>query len=172
MYAADPVSQVVSIADGGREANQLNMRRGTNYGLFPDRPATNIAQVVQLIKDNKAHTSERRWGRVLKVRKALSAFFEKHIAVHFGRHNNDRGTAMFNNITCHQADSINTVHVAQVTIFLIGECFEGCSINDTLIALLCKPDGKLRNERFSCSCRCCYYDRLPLREFSNGLYLK
>ena len=58
MHAADPASQVLSIADRRGKADELNMRRRTNNGLFPDGAATNIAQVVEFIKNDETYIGQ------------------------------------------------------------------------------------------------------------------
>src|SRR5579885_611112 len=56
--AADPERHFIGIADGGREANQRDMLRRVDNGLFPDRPALRVAEVVQFIEDNAANISQ------------------------------------------------------------------------------------------------------------------
>ena len=145
------------------------MRRRTNNGLFPDGAATNIAQVVEFIKNDEAYVGQRGGNWVLFTREALSAFFQKHIAIDLGCHDDDGGTAVLDDITRHKANGIIAVDFAQVAVFLIGESFKGGGIDDTLIALLREPDSKFRDERFTCAGWCGHHNRLPLREFSNSL---
>ena len=141
----------------------------TNNGLFPDRAAADITQVVEFIKYDEAYVGQRGGNRVLFTREALPALFQKHIAIDLGCHDDDGGAAVLDDITRHKANGIIAVDFTQVAVLLIGEGLEGGGIDDTLIALLREPDGKFRDECFSCAGWRGYHDRLSSREFGNGL---
>jgi hypothetical protein len=96
---------------------------------------------VEFVKDDKGDIGQRRGDNASISCEAVATFFQKHIAVDLGRHYNDRGLAMFHDISCHQANGIMAIKCAQVAIFLVGERFERRGVNDTLMALLRKPDG-------------------------------
>ena len=166
---ANPACQLFSIAHRSWQTNQLHVFRRTNNGLFPDRATFNVAQIVEFIKDHEADIGQRGWNRRHITGKAVSTFFQEHIAVNFGGHDDDRCTAMLHNVSGHQANIIKTVHVTQITIFLIGERLQRGSIDDALVTLLCKPDGILSNDRFACTGRGRHHNRLPLSELGNGL---
>jgi len=48
---------------------------------------------------------------------------------------------MLYDIPCHQANGIEAIKCAQVAIFLVGERFERCGVNNTLMVLLREPDS-------------------------------
>ncbi len=119
MHATDPIGQILCIADGSREADQPHVGRRTDDGLLPHRTTADIAEVVQFVEDDVTNIGHGRGDDLLATCKAISALFQKHIAVDLGGHDDDGGSAIFYNIARHQPNGIEPIEGTQIAIFLV-----------------------------------------------------
>src|SRR5438034_345435 len=95
----------------------------TDNSFFPHRPTPYVAQIVQFIKDDKPNVGQGLREKNTLNTEALVPILKKHIAIHLCCHNNNRGTAMLNDITSNQTHSVISIENAHIAIFLIGKSF-------------------------------------------------
>ena len=94
MDTPDPAGNLGSVRNGGREANQLDVRRTIQDCLFPSRAPVRVGKEVDLVKDHHGGVAER-----------LRAP-QHHVAEDFGGHHKDVTRGILGDIAGQQANGI------------------------------------------------------------------
>ncbi len=105
---ADPVGQLVGVADRGRQTHQLDVLGKVDDDLLPDRPTIRILEEVNLVEHDE--------GKVIEIAPAVD-----HVAEHFGRHHDDGSVTVDRVVAGQESDSVVTVDVDQIPVLLVRE---------------------------------------------------
>ena len=112
------MGQFAVVADGRREADELDVGGRLDDDLFPHRSAREVVDVVHLVQHHVAHLVET--GQVLV----------DEVAQDLGGHDHDRGAVVDGVLTGNQADLRGAVLLHEVVVLLVAQGLEGCRVDD------------------------------------------
>jgi len=106
---AHPVGDLLVVADGGREADELDVCRRLDDDLFPDRPSREVVDVMNLVQDD-----------VADLRQPLRLFVDQ-VAQDLGGHDHHRRARVDGVLAGHEPDVALAVAARVVAKLLVGE---------------------------------------------------
>ena len=152
-----PGSDLSGIGDGGREQEQLALRRGEDYHLFPGGPPLLIPEVVGLIEDDEG--------------KGFSSLVEG-VPQDFGCGHNEGSRGVLPTLPCEEAHALVTKKISEVVVLLIGEGLKGSGIPAPFPPLEKRLNGPFGDPSLSTPRGGRYYHIPPFSEGIQGLLLK
>ncbi len=126
-----PVTELLGVADRGRQRHQPYRLRQVDDDLFPDRAAGPVGQVVHLVEDHVAEPPESGRPRV------------EHVPQHLGGHDHDGRFAVDAVVAGEQADGPGVVPAYQVGVLLVGQRLDRRGVEALEAALQGQVDGEL-----------------------------
>ncbi len=140
MGAADPGRDLVGVGDGGGEADELDVLRAEDDGLFPGGSPLLIGQVVDLVEDDAVDIVQ------------IPGGLEQHVPQDLGRHDDDAGVAVLGHVAGEQSHLI-TMELTQVTELLVGQRLDRGRVEDPPGALERLINSEFRHDSFAGTCR-------------------
>ncbi len=137
----DPVGQLGSVADRGRQAHQLHVRREVDDHLLPDGTAVGVLEEVDLVEDDEAEVAEVPGAAV------------DHVAQDLGRHHHDRGVAVDHVVAGEQPDRLDPVALPEVAELLVRQRLQRRRVEGPATLAAGRPDAVLGDDRLAAAGR-------------------
>lgn len=164
VHALDPISQLASIGDCGRQRHQLHRWRAVNDRFLPDGSTLGIIHVMALIEDYRLHVSQ---GVISLVR-----FRIEHVAKNLGGHHDHLGLPVDAQVPGHQTNVIGSELLAEIPQLLVGQRLQWRGVEHLLAMGNGSVDGVFTHQGLARPRRRTDHNRMALIEGIDGLELK
>ena len=143
---AHPGRDFLDVGDRGAEAEELRAKRREDDGLFPDRAAFLIVQIVNFIENDPRDIAH------------LIGLIKECVAVDLSGHDAHGRPRIDGHIAGEDAD-VGRIQRGEITILLIAERFDWRGVNDAFAALKRLRDDMIGNHGLARARRCGDEDR-------------
>ena len=136
-HGAQPVAEVLHVADGRRQRRDLHPGSQPEDDLLPHGTAEPVGQIVHLVHDDVAQVVQPRRGGV------------DHVAQHLGGHHHHLGVAVDRGIARQQPHPVRAVPRHEVVVLLVAQRLDRGGVEASCAGLQGQPHGELPHHRLA-----------------------
>ncbi len=141
-----PVTELLGVADGGRQRDHLDRVCQPDDHLLPHRSAEPVGQVVHLVHDDEAEIGKGGGSRV------------DHVAEHLGGHDHHRGVPVDGGVAGEQADIVVAVQRSKIVVLLVTQGLDRSGVETLATGRKGTEHRKFPHHRLTGTGGCCNQD--------------